>query len=413
MGIRKIFLGVTLTALAASCSSNTGGTNKPNEPFEEEKREMHDHSIYSEGVDFATELWSKPEFIYSPENNIDGIKGMYLRSDYLGKESYAFCYLGYPENVKENNPAVLLLHGGGGTAYYEWVKKWTEQGYIALAIDLEGHVPLKTGTLVSFPQDLYTTSKYEAPHNVNLSDGHKPIEETWLYYACKTAIIGNSFLHNLEKVDRYNIGVTGVSWGGFITSIITGYDDRFAFSIPIYCTVGMENSGTPIGGYISSNPLFKVFDKMEPLSHVNTPLYLMVSNIDVYENISVASDVAGSMKNGSFAIIDKFPHSHFDAVNQPEPYLFAKTILNNEKVGKLTLEKDKVTVKNIDSNKILEASLYETSEATINSSIRWLGTDIDINEERSSITLDVNTTYSYVSIVSAEGLAISSNVLKI
>lgn len=414
MGTRLLFFGVTLMALA-SCASNTntGGGRDTEEPLEPPKREMHNHSIYDDGVNFADDLWEKPEFKYSPENDIDGVKGMYLRSDYLGKESYAFCYLGYPEEVKENNPAILLLHGGGGTAYYEWVKKRNEQGFIALAIDLEGHVPLKTGTLASFPQDLYVNSEYQTPHNVNLSDGHKPIEETWLYYACKTAIIGNTFLHNLDGVDEYKIGVSGVSWGGFITSIISGYDDRFAFSIPIYCTVGMENSGTPIGSYISSNPLFKIFDKMEPLANVNTPLYLMVSNSDAHENISVASDVASSAPNGNFAIIDKFPHSHFDAVSQPEPYIFAKKILKNEQISSISIENNTLTFTNGEIEKILYVSLYETDEALLNSSIRWIDSDVVFASGQIEINLDVNTTYCYASIVCDDGLTISSNVLKI
>lgn len=413
MGIRSVFLGMALMVLATSCASNEGRNENNDGPLPSNEREMHNHSIYEDGIDFANNLWEKPQFKYSPENDIDGIKGMYLRSDYLGNESYAFCYLGYPEEAKENYPAILLLHGGGGTAYYEWVKKRNEKGFVALAIDLEGHVPLKTGTLTSYPKDLYLKSQYEAPHNINLGDGHKPINDTWLYYACKTAIIGNSFLHSLEHVDKYNVGVCGISWGGFITSIISGYDDRFAFSIPIYCTIGMENSGTPIGSYISNNPSFKTVDNLEPLTKINTPIYLMVSNSDMHENISVASDVVSSIKNGCLSIIDKFPHSHFDAVNQIEPYIYANKIVNKEKIGEATLSKNSLTVQNIDPSKVLEASIYETDEVIISPTIRWIESNVDLSGTQSIINLDINTTYSYASIVLDDGLTVSSNVLQI
>ena len=35
-------------------------------------------------------------------------------------------------------PAVVLVHGGGGKAFPQWVAKWAEEGYAAIAMDLGG-----------------------------------------------------------------------------------------------------------------------------------------------------------------------------------------------------------------------------------------------------------------------------------
>jgi hypothetical protein len=59
-----------------------------------------------------------------------------------------FAYIGYPPNASKNNkvPAVILVHGGAGTAFPQWVKIWNDKGYAAIAMDLEGRQPLNPGS---------------------------------------------------------------------------------------------------------------------------------------------------------------------------------------------------------------------------------------------------------------------------
>ena len=42
-----------------------------------------------------------------------------------------------------NLPAVVLVHGGGGTAFREWAELWAKRGYAAIAMDLAGHRPVE------------------------------------------------------------------------------------------------------------------------------------------------------------------------------------------------------------------------------------------------------------------------------
>jgi len=51
-----------------------------------------------------------------------------------------------PRETKEKVPAVVLVHGGGGTAFADWVKMWTACGYAAIAVDLEGQIPTRDAT---------------------------------------------------------------------------------------------------------------------------------------------------------------------------------------------------------------------------------------------------------------------------
>lgn len=142
-----------VTCLAATgCSNNSG-----EEPAKPSKREYHNYPVY-DAVEFSLDLWQKQEYKFCPEYDRTetdcNIKGVFLRHDYKGEESYAFGYLGYPEKFSENKtyPAVLLVHGGGGTAYYQWVKEWNDRGYVAFAIDTEGHIPKASGTVENAPK---------------------------------------------------------------------------------------------------------------------------------------------------------------------------------------------------------------------------------------------------------------------
>src|SRR5262249_6132519 len=58
-----------------------------------------------------------------------------------GQPTRGFCYLARPEKAGGKLPAMMLVHGGGGTAFREWAELWAKRGYVALAMDLGGQGP--------------------------------------------------------------------------------------------------------------------------------------------------------------------------------------------------------------------------------------------------------------------------------
>ena len=56
----------------------------------------------------------------------------------------------------------------------------------------------------------------------------------------------NSLLRSFPEVDATKIGITGISWGGIVTNVVTGIDDRFAFAVPVYGC-----------GFIHETPVYK------------------------------------------------------------------------------------------------------------------------------------------------------------
>ena len=328
------FLVLCTSFALISCVPNESKNNT--DPKEEKEKIMTNHAVY-DGVALPDELWQKPIYFFSKKDDRDEderIKALYMRSDYDGNESYAFGYLGVPDGADEMRkcPAILLIHGGAGSAYWHWVKKWVDRGYVALALDYEGHVATKTATMDSPYTELYVKSEYPAPYNQNYNDSSKPLEQTWMYYAVSTAITGNSLLHYLPQVNEQQIGVCGVSWGGVITSIITGYDDRFAFSVPIYCAVGLKDGYGHISDYYQKNPAALVWDDATGIKNVDTPIFFVLPNNDFSMSPLPATKLYNECKNARVSYFDRMLHSQSIAAACAEVYDFADEIVYGKQI---------------------------------------------------------------------------------
>ena len=86
-----------------------------------------------------------PKFDMKPGNDWYGVKALWFEgAEYQGQKTKVFALIGYPE-IKEGEkaPAIVLVHGGGGHPYAEWIRKWNKRGYAAIAIDTTGHFPIE------------------------------------------------------------------------------------------------------------------------------------------------------------------------------------------------------------------------------------------------------------------------------
>src|SRR5262245_22509001 len=62
--------------------------------------------------------------------NAPGVRGLFFDSvSWHGKPTRVFAWVGIPADLKPGQkvPAVVLVHGGGGTAFAQWVRSWTER----------------------------------------------------------------------------------------------------------------------------------------------------------------------------------------------------------------------------------------------------------------------------------------------
>ena len=136
--------------------SNSSSTPLQEHIFPQKENIVDDRQYYT-GIDeiqFPTRLWNTPVFERASQYDRDdqGAKAYFLQSVHEnGEPTYVFAFVGIPDTATKEKPVpgVVLIHGGGGTAFPDWVKMWNDKGYAAIAIDTEGNIPNANVTFMS------------------------------------------------------------------------------------------------------------------------------------------------------------------------------------------------------------------------------------------------------------------------
>jgi dienelactone hydrolase len=193
---------------------------------------------------------SRPPQVYpaaSPQEK--GMRALFFAGPlWQGKPTRVFAWYGEPARKGPGKfPAIVLVHGGLGTAFAEWVKLWNERGYAAIALDTCGSMPSRG---FDEPRGLKERPRhaFAGPPcwDASFDQTQWPVEDQWTYHAIADIILANSFLRSLPNIDPRRIGITGISWGGYLTTIAASVDPRFRFSIPVYgCGFRGENPEWP------------------------------------------------------------------------------------------------------------------------------------------------------------------------
>jgi dienelactone hydrolase len=174
----------------------------------------------------------------------------YQGEEYQGKATEVFAFYASPATIDEATPGakfpgVVLIHGGGGTAFADWAWLWAKRGYAAIAMDLSGHRPpdptydAKTGAPVGHQSDAKLRTRLA---NGGPNQGHSEKFDSiggshlddWPYHAAASVIRAHSLLRSFAEVDAERTAVTGISWGGYTTCLVASLDDRFKAAVPVY-----------------------------------------------------------------------------------------------------------------------------------------------------------------------------------
>jgi cephalosporin-C deacetylase-like acetyl esterase len=137
-----------------------------------------------------------------------GVKAVFFQGPaYQGRETRVFAWIGLPDVPAGTTvPGVVLIHGGGGTAFDSWVRRWTSRGFAAIAMDTCGCVP--KGTYGHWERH----DSGGPPGWGGWDQIDQPREDQWTYHAVADAILAHSLLLSLPEVDPSRTGLTGISW---------------------------------------------------------------------------------------------------------------------------------------------------------------------------------------------------------
>ena len=285
-------------------------------------------------------LNGKVEYKYVPEFDIEGtnIKALTIKGENIGdKKTKIFGYYGLPENTEGKVPAMVLIHGGGGHAFHCWVKQWNDRGYAAIAVDTTGFMPksrnagYKEGDGENWVRELsgifFEDGYVCAPDNDGMNIEGKSLDEHWMLHAVCAAVKANSFLCEQEEIDTDKIGVTGVSWGGVITSILMGWDNRFAFAAPIYGSAYLGDSFSDIMQVFKNSEVEKYWLAEKQYDNLKMPVLWLAWNDDccfsVQSNSKSYLHSLKNNKNSRISLVHLMNHSHNCAWRREETFCFA------------------------------------------------------------------------------------------
>lgn len=291
------------------------------------------------------ELSQVPAYRESPyaDSKCEGLQDLLIEGAAVeGKAAEFFAYYGYPAGPVPAGgyPAVLLIHGGGGTAYPQYIKLWIEHGYAVMTLDWYNQRPL-TGTIK--PSE---TNVERAP----LEGGRRQLHEVNV----ANMIIAHSLLRTLPQVNPEKTIFVGLSWGSWYGAMVAAVDPRFRGGIEIYCGDLKRDSKAFINGRFHHA--------------AKVPLYWVASSND--QNATPLSLQAGfdeCAKLENLSMVIRLPHSHI-GFKFPSCFRMAEYFLKDgpglPKLGRAQIEEKRISAHVLSQGKgITHAILCYTEDA--------------------------------------------------
>lgn len=371
-----------------------------------------DGQYYTEsGVEFPASLWQTPASErYEPLDHGD-TKAYFIDSVDGTK---VFCYVGIPAGASEEAPvpAVVLVHGALGTAFYDWVELWVSRGYAAIAMDTEGRMPTPETSLYHANYTEYQTSvKPHGPVNAAFTDCGKPIGEQWVYHALASVIASHSFIAGFDGVDADRIGITGVSYGGFLTCLAAGYDDRYAFAAPVYgCLSNAEGSGE-FGEYIRRNRGAELWDDVGPLRACRAPVLFVNSDTDAHFTVDSLARSFSACQTGAISLIPRLTHGHSQGAEVGEVFSLAEEVcFQRSPLIRITAQPEDgvMELKLPDGASVASARLYYTIEDGLNQDTDWHRETAEYESGNVYYSREAFKIHCYLSVEDSNGRYVSS-----
>lgn len=238
------------------------------------------------------------------------------------KPTRVFAYYGVPKAAPgARAPGMVLVHGGGGTAFDAWVRLWNGRGYAAIAMDTCGCVPI--GSYGKW-------QRHELggpPGWGGFAQIDEPIEDQWTYHAVADVVLAHSLLRSLPGVDPERIGVTGISWGGYLTCIVSGVDARFRFAVPVYGCGFLGDNSAWLDQFEKMGPekasrWLRWWDPSVWLPHNHMPtLWVTGTNDFAYPMDSLQKSYRTAQGPRALCIRIRMPHAHGGAGENPAEIL--------------------------------------------------------------------------------------------
>lgn len=294
-------------------------------------------------------IWDVPDIYKTPGYEVissdSAIGIVYTGLPYHNSSQQVFAWYATPGTITGNKsldhhlPGVVLVHGGGGAAFKEWAIMWARKGYAAIAMDLRGNGPGKAHLQRGFVEPDNKTPYFTI--TPSLSD-------QWMYQAVADVILAHNLLRNKPEVDSHRIALTGISWGGIISSLLAGVDNRYKAVVPVYgCGYLSENSSMrkelDLLSPVDRHTWVQQYDPSRYISKAAMPVLFVNGTNDGHFYLDSYKKTYEQVKDRYLSVKVGLKHSHHAGWSNDEIFCFINSYLNH--TAPLAVVKKNVTTK--------------------------------------------------------------------
>lgn len=310
------------------------------------------------------------------------VQEVYYQGEPLkGKPTRVFAYYGRPQSGDGPLPGVVLVHGGGGTAFAEWATLWAKRGYAALAMDLGGCGPERKRLPDGMPAQGH-------PEKFRAFADAEQAKLLWTYHAVAAVIRGHSLLAARDEVDARRTALTGISWGGYLTCIVAGLDDRFRAAVPVYGCGFLHENSCWLGEFQKLGPQQSarwvgVYDPSRYLPGVRCPiLFINGTNDFAYPLDSYQKSYRAVPGRVDVRVEVRMPHGHPQGWAPKEIGIYIDSLLTDgdplPRLGPLNVQDGKATAAITAKVPVVKGQLHYTTDAGNWKQRNWLSVDAQI-----------------------------------
>jgi dienelactone hydrolase len=314
----------------------------------------------------------------------------------------------------------VLVHGGGnGTAFSHWVNLWVQRGYAAIAMDLKGRIPGEKDQDNRWPKH-----DFGGPDKLgHFLDYQKNVEDQWTYHAVADVILANSLLASFPEVDQERIGLTGISWGAVVGSLVAGVDSRFKFCIPVYGCGYLYEMDNIIGDAFKvlgseADRIIQLWDPSSYFHNIRMPMLWITGSNDQGCSVYHFSKSHTAIKSDSrLSIQYGLNHSHAHGWSPEEIYAFADSIVKDglelPRISRYEVSGDYMRVEYSSETDVTGANLYYASDASDWFKIDWSVENLKLDKDHKTISAILPKTSKayFINIMDERGLMMSTPIL--
>jgi hypothetical protein len=308
-------------------------------------------------------------------------------------------------------PGVVLVHGGGGTAFTEWVELWAKRGYAALAMDLAGKGARREPLPDGGP---------DQSHREKFEWVDRDVGEQWQYHAVAAVIRGHTLLRAMPEVDDARTAITGISWGGYLTCIVAGLDKRFAAAVPVY-GCGFLPDGSAWNsefGMMNKAQLARWVELWEPsryLESAEMPVFFVNGSNDFAYWLPSYHKTYELVRDRSLRIEPRMKHGHQAGWAPKEIGRFIDSVVKGGdpllKLGKPELAEGKASLLVAEGGEIASAALNFTAGDGPPKEWLWESAPAVVDGRRVAADLPEKARIWYLSVTDSQGAMVSSDLV--